>query len=132
VNHRQHRSEDLLARDPHRIVHTIEDRRPHEITFVETVARRTRSTANKRRTVSTTDVDDARARVERKLRLRPEVVTCSALRGRNVAKLLPKALQQAALRIIKSPELPARFEDEASRNKHRKMLDALGAKLAAA
>jgi hypothetical protein len=47
-------------------------------------------------------------------------------------RMLPKALQQAALRIIKSAELPARFEDEASRKKHRKMLDALGATLAAA
>ena len=46
--------------------------------------------------------------------------------------MLPKALQQTALRIIKSPELPARFEDHASRKKHRKMLDALGAKLSAA
>jgi GTP-binding protein len=53
------------------------------------------------------DVDDARARVERKLRLRPEVVTCSALYGRNVAKLLPKALQLAdrAAERIPTPEL---------------------------
>jgi GTPase len=42
-----------------------------------------------------TDIDDARARVERKLRLRPAVVTCSATRGRNVANLLPKALELA-------------------------------------
>src|SRR5688572_113623 len=47
-------------------------------------------------------------------------------------RMLSKALQQTALRIIKSPELPARFEDQASQNKHRKMLDALGAKLGAA
>ena len=54
-----------------------------------------------------TDVDDARARVQRKLRLRPEVVTCSALRGRNVEKLLPKALQLAgrAAERIPTPEL---------------------------
>jgi GTP-binding protein len=53
------------------------------------------------------DVDDARARVERKLRLRPEVVTGSALYGRNVAKLLPKALQLAdrAAERIPTPEL---------------------------
>ena len=31
--------------------------------------------------ITTTDIDDARARVERKLRLRPAVVTCSATRG---------------------------------------------------
>jgi GTPase len=42
-----------------------------------------------------TDIDDARARVERKLRLRPAVITCSATRGRNVPSLLPKALQLA-------------------------------------
>src|SRR5882757_703398 len=34
--------------------------------------------------VTDTDIDDARARVERKLRLRPAVVTSSATRGRNV------------------------------------------------
>jgi GTP-binding protein len=45
--------------------------------------------------VTRTDVDDARARVARKLRLRPAVVTCSATRGRNVANLLPKALELA-------------------------------------
>jgi GTP-binding protein len=57
--------------------------------------------------IGATDVDDARARVERKLRLRPEVVTCSALYGRNVAKVLPKALQLAdrAAERIPTPEL---------------------------
>ncbi len=57
--------------------------------------------------IGATDVDDARARVERKLRLRPEVVTCSALQGRNVPKLLPKALQLAdrAAERIPTPEL---------------------------
>jgi GTP-binding protein len=57
--------------------------------------------------VGETDVDDARARVERKLRLRPEAITCSALRGRNVAKLLPKALELAdrAAERIPTPEL---------------------------
>jgi len=57
--------------------------------------------------IGMTDVDDARARVERKLRLRPEVVTASALYGRNVAKLLPKALQLAdrAAERIPTPEL---------------------------
>jgi GTPase len=45
--------------------------------------------------VTATDIDDARARVERKLRLRPTVVTCSATRGRNVANLLPRALELA-------------------------------------
>jgi GTP-binding protein len=57
--------------------------------------------------VTQTDVDDARARVERKLRLRPAVVTCSATRGRNVGNLLPKALELAdrAQRRIPTPEL---------------------------
>lgn len=47
-------------------------------------------------------------------------------------RMLPTALQLTALRIIKSPALPTRFEDQASQKKHRKMLDALGAKLSAA
>jgi GTP-binding protein len=57
--------------------------------------------------VTRTDVDDARARVARKLRLRPPVVTCSATRGRNVANLLPKALALAdrAAERIPTPEL---------------------------
>ncbi len=57
--------------------------------------------------VSVIDIDDARARAERKLRLRPAIVTCSALRGRNVDKLLPKALELAdrAAERIPTPEL---------------------------
>ncbi len=57
--------------------------------------------------IGATDIDDARARVERKLRLRPAVVTCSALRGRNVARLLPQALELAdrAGERIPTPEL---------------------------
>ncbi len=57
--------------------------------------------------ITTTDIDDARARVQRKLRLRPAVVTCSATRGRNVANLLPKALELAdkAGERIPTPEL---------------------------
>jgi GTP-binding protein len=57
--------------------------------------------------VTATDVDDARARVARKLRLRPAVVTCSATQGRNVAKLLPQALKLAdrAAERIPTPEL---------------------------
>jgi GTPase len=57
--------------------------------------------------VTATDLDDARARVERKLRLRPALLTCSATRGRNVAKLLPKALELAdrAAERIPTPEL---------------------------
>jgi GTP-binding protein len=57
--------------------------------------------------IGRTDLDDARARVGRKLRLRPAVVTCSATRGRNVAKLLPKAIALAdrAAERIPTPEL---------------------------
>jgi GTP-binding protein len=57
--------------------------------------------------VTRTDIDDARARVTRKLRLRPTVVTCSATRGRNVHNLLPKALELAdkAGERIPTPEL---------------------------
>ena len=57
--------------------------------------------------VTRTDIDDARARVTRKLRLRPAVVTCSATRGRNVHNLLPKALELAdrAGERISTPEL---------------------------
>jgi GTP-binding protein len=54
-----------------------------------------------------TDIDDARARVARKSRLRPAVITGSATRGRNVSTLLPKALALAdrAGRRIPTPEL---------------------------
>jgi GTP-binding protein len=57
--------------------------------------------------ITETDIDDARARVERKLRLRPAVITLSAERGRNVAALLPRALQLAdqAGKRIPTPEL---------------------------
>jgi GTPase len=57
--------------------------------------------------VTRSDIDDARARVAQKSRLRPEVVTCSATRGRNVANLLPKALALAdrAAERIPTPEL---------------------------
>jgi GTPase len=64
--------------------------------------------------IGMTDIDDARARVERKLRLRPAVVTCSATRGRNVPALLPRALRLAdrAAERIATPELN-RFVAEA-------------------
>ena len=57
--------------------------------------------------IAETDIDDARARVERKLRLRPAVITTSATRGRNVPALLPRALQLAdrAAERIPTPEL---------------------------
>jgi len=57
--------------------------------------------------IGATDIDDARARVERKLRLRPAIFTCSATRGRNVEKLLPRALELAdrAVERLPTPEL---------------------------
>jgi GTP-binding protein len=57
--------------------------------------------------LTTTDIDDARARVARKSRLRPAVITCSATRGRNVQALLPRALALAdrAGERVPTPEL---------------------------
>jgi len=68
--------------------------------------------------VTRTDLDDARARVRRKLRLRPQVVTCSATRGRNVANLLPKALELAdkAAERIPTPELNRCVAEVVARN----------------
>jgi GTP-binding protein len=56
---------------------------------------------------SRTDIDEARARIVRKSRLRPAVVTVSALRGRNVGTLLPRALELAdrATERIPTPAL---------------------------
>jgi GTP-binding protein len=45
--------------------------------------------------VSSTDIDDARARVKQKLRLRPEVMTVSATGGRNVRRLFHRAVELA-------------------------------------
>jgi GTPase len=68
--------------------------------------------------VTRTDIDDARARVARKLRLRPPVVTCSALTGRNVAALLPRALALAdrAAERIPTPELNRFVADVVAKN----------------
>ena len=68
--------------------------------------------------VTQTDIDDARARVARKSRLRPSVITCSATRGRNVANLLPKALELAdrAGERIPTPELNRFVADVVARN----------------
>jgi GTPase len=68
--------------------------------------------------VTRTDIDDARARAARKLRLRPEIVTCSATGGRNVARLLPRALQLAdrAAERIPTPELNRFVSDVVAKN----------------
>jgi GTPase len=52
--------------------------------------------------ISRTDLDDAKARAERKLRLRPPVLTCSALSGRGVGAVARQAIvlaERAADRI---------------------------------
>jgi len=68
--------------------------------------------------VGETDIDDARARVERKLRLRPAVITVSAKRGRNVGTLLPQALQLAdrAAERVPTPELNRFLADVGAQN----------------
>lgn len=57
--------------------------------------------------ITEADIDDTRARVARKMRLRPEVVTASAKTGRNVAGLLSRAAELAdrASQRIPTPAL---------------------------
>jgi GTP-binding protein len=57
--------------------------------------------------VGATDLEHATARLEKRLRLRPPVVTCSALTGRNVPKLLERSIKLADRRAsrIPTPEL---------------------------
>jgi GTPase len=68
--------------------------------------------------LTATDIDDARARVARKSRLRPAVITCSATRGRNVPALLPRALALAAKagERIPTPELNRFVNDAVAKN----------------
>jgi GTPase len=56
---------------------------------------------------SRTDIDDARARVNQKNRLRPPVLTCSALTGRGVGAVLRQAIVLAdrSAERIPTPEL---------------------------
>jgi GTP-binding protein len=57
--------------------------------------------------VGETDLGDATARLEKRLRQRPPVVTCSARQGRNVPKLLSRSIELADRRAarIPTPEL---------------------------
>ncbi len=57
--------------------------------------------------VSRTDLEDARARLDKRLRLRPPVIVCSAKTGRGVPDLLRSALSLADRRAdrIPTPEL---------------------------
>jgi GTP-binding protein len=65
--------------------------------------------------VGAAELDSERARVNRKLRLRPKVLTASAVTGRNVRRLLQEALSLSARRShrIPTPELN-RFLGEVS------------------
>ena len=64
------------------------------------------------------DLDDAKVRLGQRLRQRPPVITCSAERGRNLAKLLPKALELADRRAarIRTPELNRFLGEATARN----------------
>lgn len=57
--------------------------------------------------IGNTDLEDAKARVERKLRLRPAVIAASAKTGRNIRRLLVEAVGVAARASerIPTPEL---------------------------
>jgi GTPase len=57
--------------------------------------------------ISSSDIDDTRARAERKLRLRPPVLTCSALTGRGIGPVLREGIRLAhrAAERIPTPEL---------------------------
>ena len=57
--------------------------------------------------IGETDLEDARARLHKRLRQRPPVVTTSATGGRNVAKLLGQAIELADRRAsrVPTPEL---------------------------
>jgi GTPase len=63
--------------------------------------------------IGETDLEDATARLEKRLRLRPPVVTCSALTRRNVPKLLERSIQLADRRAsrIATPELNRFVQD---------------------
>jgi GTP-binding protein len=53
--------------------------------------------------IGETDLDDATARLGKRLRQRPPVITCSATKGRNVAKLLERAIELADRRASRIP-----------------------------
>jgi GTP-binding protein len=63
--------------------------------------------------IGETDLEDATARLEKRLRLRPPVVTCSALTRRNVPKLLERSIELADRRAsrIATPELNRFVQD---------------------
>jgi GTP-binding protein len=63
--------------------------------------------------VSNTDLEDAKQRVRSKLRLRPRVLTASALTGRNVTRLIVEAvaLADSSRRRIPTAELNRFFAE---------------------
>jgi GTPase len=63
--------------------------------------------------IGETDLEDATARLDKRLRLRPPVITCSALTGRNVPKLLERSIELADRRAarIPTPELNRFVQD---------------------
>ena len=64
-----------------------------------------------------TDLDDARARLAKRVRQRPPIVTTSAVAPRNVAKLLDKAIELADRRAerVPTPELNRAVADAVAR-----------------
>ncbi len=64
------------------------------------------------------ELDDAKARIEQRLRLRPPVITCSTVKPRNLQKLLPKALELADRRAtrLQTSELNRFLSDAVARN----------------
>jgi GTP-binding protein len=68
--------------------------------------------------IGRTDLDDAKARIERKLRLRPPVITTSATTGRNLNKLLHEAIVLAgrAAERIPTAELNRFLADVVARH----------------
>ena len=63
--------------------------------------------------IGQTDLEDATARLAKRLRQRPPVITCSALTGRNVPKLLERSIELADRRAsrIPTPELNRFVQD---------------------
>ncbi|HET6831357.1 MAG TPA: ribosome biogenesis GTPase Der [Solirubrobacterales bacterium] len=68
--------------------------------------------------IVTVDLDDARARIDQRLRLRPPLITISALHGRNLQKVLPQALALADRRAsrARTPELNRILGEAVERN----------------
>jgi GTPase len=68
--------------------------------------------------ISRTDLEDAKARALRKMRLRPPLITCSALTGRGIPSVLRRAAELAELsgQRIPTPELNRAVGDLVAEN----------------